>query len=422
LVSRTHVQLSMKPGEERHPRSRKPDMTNVRTDRARSQTDGPKAQILRSRHDQEAAFRRSLIDFAHRVSMTPAGSPEELYRALAEAVRTVMPYRAFEISIEESTDGSPRPGYQWPGDFVAGSGDHVLSLPASIEGMTKAVLSLRRARTDPPFGPEDRERAELFAHSLTTIMVLAELAEARRVIAVQNDLLRDLNRLRQEIVANVSHELRTPLTAILGNVMTVAGLGDMLGANERRELLRAVERQAKRLAELLENLLAESRLAGRDPGLTPTLVDLRPFLEEVADTLRFRAPDRTVETRAIGRLELVTDRALLYRILFNLGDNALKYSEEAVLLEARPLDDGIQMDVIDQGEGIAADDMARIFRQFEQLDGSTSRRVGGIGIGLHLCAAAAAALGGRIWADSDPGAGSRFWVWLPSRTTETTPR
>jgi light-regulated signal transduction histidine kinase (bacteriophytochrome) len=76
-------------------------------------------------------------------------------------------------------------------------------------------------------------------------------------------------------------------------------------------------------------------------------------------------------------------------------------------------------------EGIAADDMARIFRQFEQLDGSSSRRVGGVGLGLHLCMAAAAALGGKIWAESDPGAGSRFSVWLPSKpsgSTEATPR
>src|SRR5207248_8434429 len=106
----------------------------------------------------------------------------------------------------------------------------------------------------------------------------------------------------------------------IGNVMTVAGLGDMLGAEERRELLIAAERQAKRLAELLENLLAESRLIGDEPAVVPGRVEIGPFLEEVGDTLRFRAPDRQIDIKASGRVEIITDRALLYRILFNLGD------------------------------------------------------------------------------------------------------
>src|SRR5205085_11591720 len=97
------------------------------------------------------------------------------------------------------------------------------------------------------------------------VFLRSELAESRSLLADQVEKLEELNRLKDEFVANVSHELRTPLTAIIGNVMTVAGLGDMLGAEERRELLIAAERQAKRLAELLENLLAESRLAGDDP-------------------------------------------------------------------------------------------------------------------------------------------------------------
>src|SRR5205823_14169767 len=132
------------------------------------------------------------------------------------------------------------------------------------------------------FSPKDAVRAELFAQHVATVFLLTELAESRRLLSEQVEKLQDLNRLKDEFVANVSHELRTPLTAILGNVMTVAGLGDMLGAGERLELLRAAERQAKRLGELLENLLAESRLAGADPSLDPTPVDVRQFLVEVA--------------------------------------------------------------------------------------------------------------------------------------------
>jgi len=112
----------------------------------------------------------------------------------------------------------------------------------------------------------------------------------------------------------------------------------------------------------------------------------------------------------------VTDRTLLYRILFNLGDNALKYSDGGVRLVAGRENGGVRIDVIDQGIGIAPADIPRIFQQFEQLDGSTSRRVGGVGLGLHLCARATVALGGRIDVESEPGQGSRFSVWLPLQT------
>jgi signal transduction histidine kinase len=239
--------------------------------------------------------------------------------------------------------------------------------------------------------------------------------EDPRELATQVHELQELNRLKDEFVANVSHELRTPLTAILGNIMTVAGLGEMLGADERRELLRAAERQARRLAELMENLLAESRLTGGNPGLTLSVVDLGQFLVEVADTLRFRAPDRAIQTHSVGRVEVLTDRTLLYRILFNLGDNAVKYSEGRVRFEARREQGGVRIDVVDEGPGIASADMTRIFQQFEQLDGSTSRRVGGVGLGLHLCASATAALAGRISLESAPGQGSTFSLWLPLR-------
>src|SRR5439155_25309372 len=206
---------------------------------------------------------------------------------------------------------------------------------------------------------------------------------------------------------------RTPLTAVIGNVMTVAGLGDMLGPDERRELLMAAERQAKRLAELLENLLAESRLVGDDPMILPARIEVAPFVEEVVGALRFRAPGRRIESKATRRLDMVTDRTLLYRILLNLGDNALKYSDGPVLMRAGPEADGVRIDGVDRGPGIAPGDIPRIFEQFEQLDGSSSRVVGGVGLGLHLVSKAAQVLGGRIDVQSEVGTGSTFSVWLP---------
>jgi signal transduction histidine kinase len=242
-----------------------------------------------------------------------------------------------------------------------------------------------------------------------------ELSESRRALSEQVEQLESLNRMKDEFVANVSHELRTPLTAVIGNVATVARSGETLEPGERRELLNAAERQAKRLAELLENLLATSRLAGETPTLAPLRIELSSFAEEVAAALRSRAPSRTIEVLAPPQLDIVTDPTLLYRILYNLGDNALKYSDDEVRFTVRCDSDEAWIAVTDRGLGVAEADIPRIFERFQQLDASHTRRVGGVGLGLYLSDRAAKALGGRIEVDSELGQGSTFTLCLPRK-------
>jgi signal transduction histidine kinase len=415
-------------------------------------------KALRQRLEEEVALRRSLLEIGNRLGAGSSTAPEGVFALLTERLNEVVAIRGLTIYVTDVDARSCRPIYHG-GDQadaeailefsipfgvgatgsvalqgtrlisnsgqagrqaveVPGSADideHLLVVPVLVEEQVKAVLTLSRLPDQPPFLPADAHRAELFAQHVASAFLLAELADSRARLAGQVEELQDLNRLKDEFVANVSHELRTPLTAIIGNVMTVAGLGDMLGQDERKELLMAAERQAKRLAELLENLLAESRLVGDDPELIVSRVDLRTFIEEVADTLRFRAGDRLIRVKAPARLDIATDRTLLYRVLFNLGDNAIKYSDGPVWLRANRDGEGVCIEVVDQGVGIAPDDIPRIFEQFEQLDGSSSRRVGGVGLGLHLCARATAALGGRIDVRSEPGRGSTFSIWLPPR-------
>ena len=418
---------------------------------------GRETEKLRRELQEEATLRRALLEIGTRVGTATAMVGEDVFGLLAERLGAVVPIKSLTIYVMDPAGEMLRPSYHSndnPTDTEAimafpvpvgigatgtagltgervlsnagqaerqkveipgstASDDHLLTVPVLVEEQVKAVLTLRRPDQESPFTPSEARRAEVFAQHVAPVFLLRELAESRALLARQVEQLEDLNRLKDEFVANVSHELRTPLTAIIGNVVTVASLGDMLGVDERRELLIAAERQAKRLAELLENLLSESRLAGVAPPVVPVPVDVVSFLEEVGDTLRFRAPDRQIEISGPLRLQLVTDRTLLYRILFNLGDNALKYSDGTVRLVAGPDGDGVRIDVVDHGVGIAPADVPRIFEQFEQLDGSSSRRVGGVGLGLHLCARAAAALGGRIGVESLPGTGSTFSVWIP---------
>jgi signal transduction histidine kinase len=274
----------------------------------------------------------------------------------------------------------------------------------------------------PAFTGGDARRAELFGQHIISVLLLLELAEtgkelseSRRALSEQVEQLESLNRMKDEFVANVSHELRTPLTAVIGNVATVARNGDTLEPDERRELLNAAERQAKRLAELLENLLATSRLAGETPTLAPLRIELSSFTEEVAAALRSRAPHRAIEVLAPPQLDIVTDPTLLYRILYNLGDNALKYSDDEVRFTVRSDADEAWIAVTDRGLGVAEGDIPRIFERFQQLDASHTRRVGGVGLGLYLSDRAAKALGGRIEVDSELEQGSTFTLCLPRK-------
>jgi signal transduction histidine kinase len=419
---------------------------------------------LRRELEDEVALRRSLLEVGTRLGAASRAASLDIFPLLAERLSTVVPIRtltiysadpqtrtaraiwhseagdapdtaaimAFAIPYGTGTTGNAAARGETlisnVGSDLEGEGDesidipdtvdieeHLMAVPVLVEEQAKAVLLLRRPEGEPRFTAKDTHRAELFAHHVASVFLLNELTEGRRLLSEQVEKLQELNQLKDEFVANVSHELRTPLTAIIGSVMTVAGLGDMLDPVERREMLIGAERQAKRLAELLENLLAESRLMGDGPALVPTWVKVQPFLDEIADTIRFRAPGRVIVISASPHLEVVTDRTLLDRILFNLGDNAIKYSDGPVRFLAEPDGDGVGIDVVDEGPGIEPEDLPRIFEQFEQLDGSMSRRVGGVGLGLHLCSQAAAVLGAEISVTSRLGEGSAFSLRVPKQ-------
>ena len=411
---------------------------------------------LREHLEEEVLLRQSLLEIGGRLGAASAAGVGDLFPVFAERMATVVPIKTVTIwTVDVAADRIRAVYHSDPEraesvltsrfDFGVGATgqaailresviangaeqsvgrlplpdeapdlrEHVLAVPVMVEEEVKVVLTLRREVTAPPFTQEDARRAELFAQHAAAAFLLIELAGSRRLLAEKVEQLERLNRYKDDFVARASHELRTPLTAVIGNVMTVAGLGDMLGAVERRELLVAAERQARRLGELLENLLAESRLSGDDPALNPVEVDVRAFVDEVADTLRSRAPGRDVVARVTGRPVIVTDRTLLYRILSNLGDNALKYSDGPVRLAAREADDGVRFDVVDRGIGIEQGEIASVFDRFSQVDPTDHRGVGGVGLGLHLVRQAAMALSGRVDVDSRIGEGSTFRLWLP---------
>jgi signal transduction histidine kinase len=224
--------------------------------------------------------------------------------------------------------------------------------------------------------------------------------------------LRELDRMKSDFVAAASHELRTPLT-------TIRGFADLLqeqtGADDRtRDAVETIARQTAHLQRLVANLLREAQLEHAD-----TLQDDgAASIEEILDEIRRGVPgaaDRIVidVDGPLGRIPV--NRVVLHEIVANLVDNALKYSPASaeVRVEAGLRDGSLVVHVRDEGEGIDAGDLPRIFDRFVQLDQSATRAHGGVGLGLHLVRELSRRLGGDVAVDSVVGRGSVFTVTIP---------
>jgi two-component system, OmpR family, sensor kinase len=223
--------------------------------------------------------------------------------------------------------------------------------------------------------------------------------------------------LKDEFLAMVSHELRTPITVVLGMAQTLVGRPDMAATADGQEILQRVVRQGKRLRDMVEQLLqASAFVANRSPVLRAEEVMASSVVAEVVDDWRLAEPDRRVElTLPDQPRSLHGDAEALRMVAGNLVDNAGKHAPPGTPIRVQVSQPAglTRIEVADQGEGVAAIDRERIFAPFTQLDASTTRRVGGVGLGLFLVDRLVRGMGGQVWVEDDPGGGARFVVELP---------
>jgi two-component system phosphate regulon sensor histidine kinase PhoR len=226
-----------------------------------------------------------------------------------------------------------------------------------------------------------------------------------------------LERMRRDFVANASHELRTPLTSIRGFVEALED-GAIAQPETAPRFLGKIRTHADRMAALVEDLLELSRLesGGRPPAWEAT----RPadVAEDVVASFAGPATRKDIALRRAdrGAPEVVTDRDRLRRILENLVDNAVKYTPPggAVQVTTAPgPDGGAVVEVEDDGPGIGAEHLERIFERFYRVDKARSRELGGTGLGLSIVRHLAQGMGASVSVESHPGRGSRFSVLLP---------
>jgi signal transduction histidine kinase/HAMP domain-containing protein len=283
---------------------------------------------------------------------------------------------------------------------------------AQVDALSLAVPNLAIAG--------ERESAHLNTRRLAT-----EVRRTAQYLEEQSDELTRLNeelaqasRLKSDFLTNMSHELRTPLNSIIGfseMLLTeeVGGLAPM-----QRDFLETVARNGRHLLELIGELLDLSKIESGRMTLAPEPLDLGRLLREVVASLHAQTERHahrvTVDVPA-GALAVSADPVRLRQVLLNLLSNAIKFTPDGgqIRLSGRALDDGVRIEVTDTGIGIAAEDQARLFQEFVQLDASASRRYEGTGLGLALCRRLVELHGGSIGVRSEPGRGSTFWFTLP---------
>ncbi|KAF0126773.1 MAG: phoR2 [Elusimicrobia bacterium] len=270
--------------------------------------------------------------------------------------------------------------------------------------------------------PVSRETAAAFRQrfelAVSAAPVLRDGSPAACVLVVHDvGELKKAELIRREFVANVSHELKTPLTAIKGNIETLIG-GAVDDREHRGEFMAAVLRQASRLEGLVDDLLRLSSLESASVRLELSEFPLRALTEEVHRSLLPAFKNRKVlfSDEVPEEFPVRADRRKLEQVLFNLLDNAFKYTPDGggVSVSAAAEDGLVRVKISDTGPGIPAESLPRIFERFYRVDQGRSRDLGGTGLGLSIVRHAVELHGGSVGVESEEGRGSRFWFTLPA--------
>jgi two-component system phosphate regulon sensor histidine kinase PhoR len=251
---------------------------------------------------------------------------------------------------------------------------------------------------------------------------LAGEGEPGGVLCVVIDVtdLRRLETLRRDFVANVSHELRTPVTTVRSAAETLLG-GAAADPAASRRFIDIINRNAERLQQLVEDLLDLSKIESRQYQLKLEPVELAAALGQIASLSRERADARRISIRvdAPDGLAVRVDRRAFEQVVNNLVDNAVKYCGEGchVVVSAAAQDGDVKILVADDGPGIEARHLPRLFERFYRVDAGRSRDQGGTGLGLSIVKHLVEAMGGRVSVESSPGRGTTFCLTLPRATT-----
>ena len=286
-------------------------------------------------------------------------------------------------------------------------GDEILAIVRAVRRTGKP----QQGTVEIPRGPigQGKRKIKIAVTTLdedSTLILINDESEKSRVDAI-----------RRDFVANISHELKTPIGALSLLTEAITQAKDEPEAMER--FANRIKSEAKRLEDLVKEIINLSRLQGEDPLTDPNPVEMHEVIREAIDQAETSAESRKIDVENQGaegaQLLVLGDRNQLVMAVHNLIENAINYSPEGtrVAVEVKKVDGLIEVDVIDQGIGIKDEDLERIFERFYRVDPARSRETGGTGLGLSIVKHVAQNHGGEVKVWSKMGVGSTFALRLP---------
>jgi PAS domain S-box-containing protein len=314
--------------------------------------------------------------------------------------------------------------HAWPGrlpefDWMRAT----VALPLYAGPDIVGVIGLVHAEEGSTFGPELIDLLTRFGRLASLALDNArlyqaaqqELYERRRAekelelsaseLRQANEDLRVADEMKSHFVAVASHELRTPLTAVLGFATTLLNHWEQIPDEEKRDQIRTIEVQARRLSRLADDLLTMSKIEAGALEVRPETVDVAPAISRATSTFG----DREIEVEVQAGLRVRADPDHLEQILMNYVSNAMRYGMPPVRIDARTRDRFVEIVVADSGSGVPQAFVPHLFEEFSQAGGGGT----GTGLGLSIVLGLARAQGGDAWYEpGEPGA--RFCVRIPS--------
>jgi PAS domain S-box-containing protein len=292
------------------------------------------------------------------------------------------------------------------------------------EGQPTQRLIQQKPLLDLLYSAGEKQSVEVLLPDGRTYLATASsvMADGVRVgrVCIMRDVthFKELDTLKSEFVSTVSHDLRSPLTLMRGYATMLDMVGEL---NEQQEsYVSKIITGVENMAHLVNDLLDLGRIEmGVDLQVEP--VPVLKVLEKVTSTLRMQATQKDIELI----LELPknlpeyisADPALFHQAIYNLVENAIKYTSEGgqVFVRVHPVEEDLVFEIQDTGIGIAPEDMARLFEKFYRGKAREARTRAGTGLGLAIVRSIAERHGGRVWVESEEGKGSIFYLQIPIR-------
>ncbi len=322
-------------------------------------------------------------------------------------------------------------GWNVEGDLLAGRAVRVEEAPSGWRAggmlavpmfyqdeVVGAVAVITRAGSKPVEG--DEQALAVLANNAAIALENTRLFEQERETVRR---LRELDAMKSDFLATVQHELRTPLTAILGMSDLLEMCWEMWDDQPKMEAVHDIQVAAKNLYDIVETLIDFSLLEADTLGLNPTQARVRSAVEQAVTQVQERLKGGlpvSLDVDVPDDAEVYADPDRFQQVMRALVDNAVKFTPKGGHVRVHVGKNGhaadrLRVDVVDDGIGIPADAIPRIFDRFYQVDNSATRKFGGTGMGLALVHRLVQAHGAEVQVESEPGKGSRFSLLWPAR-------